>query len=92
MYFSGQSWSYPVTHQVAQSDRYHGIEIKDPYRWLENSDSEETKAWVTAQNEVTFGYLAQIPAREKIKQRITELWDYEKFGIPFKRGDRYFYF
>ena len=89
---SSQSLTYPHTHQDNQIDRYHGIEIKDPYRWLENPDSEETKAWVTAQNEVTFGYLEQIPGRDKIKQRITQLWDYEKFGIPFKRGDRYFYF
>ncbi|MBE9170364.1 S9 family peptidase [Pleurocapsales cyanobacterium LEGE 06147] len=84
--------SYPCTHRVEQSDRYHGIEVKDPYRWLENPDSEETKAWIAAQNEVTFAYLSQIPVREKIRQRLTELWNYEKFGVPFKRGDRYFYF
>ena len=89
---SSQPLTYPHTHQDNQIDRYHGIEVKDPYRWLENPDSDETKAWVAAQNEVTFGYLEQIPAREKIQQRITELWNYEKFGIPFKRGDRYFYF
>ena len=92
MSFSSQPLIYPPTHQDNQIDRYHGIEVKDPYRWLENPDSAETKAWVTAQNEVTFGYLEQIPAREKIKQRITKLWNYEKFGIPFKRGERYFYF
>ncbi|MGK7935116.1 MAG: prolyl oligopeptidase family protein, partial [Xenococcaceae cyanobacterium] len=92
MSFSSQPLTYPHTHQDNQIDRYHGIEVKDPYRWLENPDSEETKAWVTAQNEVTFGYLEQIPGRAKIKQRITQLWDYEKFGIPFKRGNRYFYF
>ena len=86
MSMSSQPLTYPPTHQDDQVDRYHGIEVKDPYRWLENPDSAETKAWVTAQNAVTFGYLEQIPAREKIKQRITELCDYEKFGIPFKRG------
>jgi prolyl oligopeptidase len=84
--------AYPPTHRVEQCDRYHGIEVKDPYRWLENSDSEETKAWIEAQNEVTFAYLSQIPVREKIRQRLTELWNYEKFGVPFKRGERYFYF
>lgn len=89
---SSQPLTYPHTHQENQIDRYHGIEVKDPYRWLENPDSDATKAWVTAQNEVTFGYLEQIPARKKIEQRITELWNYEKFGIPFKRGERYFYF
>ena len=92
MSVSPQPLTYPHTHQDDQSDFYHGIEIKDPYRWLENPDSDKTQAWVSAQNEVTFGYLEQIPARETIKQRITELWDYEKFGTPFKRGERYFYF
>ncbi|MDJ0744550.1 MAG: prolyl oligopeptidase family serine peptidase [Xenococcaceae cyanobacterium MO_167.B27] len=91
MSFSSDSLIYPITHQDNQIDRYHGIEVKDPYRWLENPDSEATKAWVTAQNEVTFGYLEQIPARETIKQRITEIWNYEKFGILSKQGDRYFY-
>ena len=92
MSFSSQPLTYPYTHQDNQIDRYHGIEVKDSYRWLENPNSDETKAWVAAQNEITFGYLEQIPARDKIKQRITELWNYEKFGIPFKRGERYFYF
>ena len=92
MSFSSQPLTYPHTHQDNQIDRYHGMEVKDPYRWLENPDSEATKAWVTEQNKLTFGYLAQIPVREKIKQRITQLWDYEKFDIPFKLGNRYFYF
>ncbi|MEC4896111.1 MAG: prolyl oligopeptidase family serine peptidase [Oscillatoria sp. PMC 1051.18] len=84
--------AYPNTQKVEQVDNYHGIEVKDPYRWLENPDSEETKAWVEAQNQVTFGYLSKISVREKIQQRVTQLWNYEKFGIPFKEGDRYFYF
>ncbi|MEO1673113.1 MAG: S9 family peptidase, partial [Cyanobacteria bacterium J06631_2] len=83
---------YPDTKETAQSDNYHGVEVKDPYRWLEDPDSEATSKWVKAQNEVTNGYLATIPARDKIRQRLTQLWDYEKYGIPFKRGDRYFYF
>ncbi|MHC5722342.1 MAG: S9 family peptidase, partial [Nostoc sp.] len=74
--------------------------VADPYRWLEDPDSEETRTWIEAQNQVTFGYLSEIPTREKIKQRLTKLWDYEKYGIPFKEGeslgdgssDRYFYF
>ena len=84
--------SYPTTRKTEQTDDYHGVQVSDPYRWLEDADSPETQAWVEAQNEVTFGYLNQIPAREKIKQRLTKLWDYEKYGIPFKEGDRYFYY
>lgn len=84
--------TYPSSHKSNQVDDYHGTLVADPYRWLEDPDSEETRIWIEAQNQVTFGYLSEIPAREKIKQRLTKLWDYEKYGIPFKEGDRYFYF
>jgi prolyl oligopeptidase len=83
---------YPHTNQVAQSDNYHGVEVKDPYRWLEDPDAEPTKAWVQAQNAVTNSYLSTIPTRDKIQQRLTQLWDYEKYSSPFKRGQSYFYF
>jgi prolyl oligopeptidase len=83
---------YPHTNQVAQSDNYHGVEVKDPYRWLEDPDAEATKAWVQAQNAVTNSYLGTIPSRDKIQQRLTQLWDYEKYSSPFKRGQSYFYF
>ena len=86
------SLNYPKTETVKQIDDYHGVKVKDHYRWLENPDSPETKAWVEAQNEVTFGFLEQISERETIRKRLTELWDYEKYGIPIKRGERYFYF
>lgn len=86
------SLHYPKTETVEQVDNYHGVEVKDPYRWLEDPDSPETKAWVEAQNEVTFGFLEEIPERQAIKKRLTELWDYEKYGIPIKKGERYFYF
>lgn len=92
MAFSRNKLVYPNTNKVEQSDNYHGVEVKDPYRWLENPDGESTKAWVAAQNEVTNSYLETINAREKIRQRLTQLWDYEKYGSPFKRGQRYFYF
>ncbi|MEA5510479.1 prolyl oligopeptidase family serine peptidase [Crocosphaera sp. UHCC 0190] len=85
-------FSYPNTPQQDVIDVYHGIEVKDPYRWLENPDSKESQAWIAAQNKITFDYLSQISARETIKQRLTQLWDYEKYSIPFKEGDRYFYF
>ena len=84
--------TYPHTEQIAQSDNYHGVEIADPYRWLEDPDADATQAWVKAQNEVTNNYLNTIEARDKIRQRLTQLWDYEKYGSPFKRGQRYFYF
>lgn len=84
--------NYPDSRKGQQVDNYHGIEVADPYRWLENPDSEETIAWVKAQNKITFNYLKQIPARDDIKKRLTKLWDYEKYGIPFREGNRYFYF
>ncbi len=86
------SLKYPSTNTTEQIDNYHGVEVSDPYRWLEDLESAETKAWVDAQNQVTFGYLEQIAARDRIKERLTQLWDYEKYSIPFKEGDRYFYF
>ncbi|MGL6138568.1 MAG: S9 family peptidase, partial [Planktothrix sp.] len=85
-------FSYPQTRKCDQVDQYHGVTVADPYRWLEDLDSEETALWVEDQNTVTFGYLNQIPAKETIKKRLTQLWDYEKYGIPFKQGNRYFYF
>jgi len=83
---------YPTSHPVDQVDDYHGTKVADPYRWLENPDSPETKAWVEAQNKLTFGFLEQIPDRDRIRERLTKLWNYEKYGIPFKQGDRYFFF
>jgi prolyl oligopeptidase len=82
---------YPKTQTVQQVDDYHGTKVHDPYRWLEDLDSAETAAWVAAQNEVTFDYLQQIPAREPIRDRLTALWNYERFGVPFSKGGRYFY-
>ncbi|MCC5598061.1 prolyl oligopeptidase family serine peptidase [Nostoc favosum] len=97
---SKKTLTYPSSHKSNQVDNYHSTLVADPYRWLEDPDSEETRAWIEAQNQVTFGYLSEIPTREKIKQRLTKLWDYEKYGIPFKEGEslqdgsteRYFYF
>ncbi|AUT01199.1 S9 family peptidase [Nostoc sp. CENA543] len=83
---------YPDTQKIDQIDDYHGTSVADPYRWLEDPDSEATKSWVEAQNQITFAYLEKITARDQIKQRLTKLWDYEKYGIPFKEGENYFYF
>jgi prolyl oligopeptidase len=82
---------YPQTRKVEQSDDYHGTKISDPYRWLEDDNSAETKAWVEAQNKVTFAYLNSIPERAKIKARLTELWNYEKYSAPNEKGGKYFY-
>ena len=82
---------YPETKKVDTVDVYFGTEVKDPYRWLENDRSAETEAWVKAENEVTFGYLEKIPFREQLKQRLSDLWNYEKIGAPSKEGF-YIYF
>lgn len=84
--------TYPQTKKVDTVDTYFGTEIKDPYRWLEDDRSEETAAWVKAQNEVTFGYLEKIPFRGDIKKRLEDLWNYEKIGAPFVEGDYTFYY
>ncbi len=81
---------YPDTLRKDEGEDLHGIYVPDPYRWLEDLDSEETRNWIEQQNRVTFELLNQIPARKKIQERITALWDYEKYGIPSKRGSRYF--
>ena len=83
--------NYPPARKSDQVDDYHGVKVADPYRWLEDLDSPETRAWVEAQNKLSFGYLASIPARTTLKERLTKLWNYEKYGIPFKEGNRYFY-
>ena len=82
---------YPETKKVDHTDNYHGTEVADPYRWLEDDNSDETKAWVKEQNKVTFRYLEQIPFRDQLKERLTELWDYPKMGNPSKRSGIYFY-
>lgn len=83
--------NYPPARKSDQVDDYHGTKVADPYRWLEDLDSEETRNWVEAENKLSFGFLASIPARNTIKERLTKLWNYEKYGIPFKEGNRYFY-
>ncbi len=84
---------YPETRKdTTVVDDYHGTRVADPYRWLEDDRSTETAAWVAAQNAVTQDYLAQIPYREQIKQRLTELYDYPKEGTPFRVGEYYFFY
>jgi prolyl oligopeptidase len=83
--------NYPTARRVDHADDYHGTRVADPYRWLEDTDSDETKAWIEAQNKVTFKFLEDIPQRRRIKERLTQLWNYERFGLPERRGEWYFY-
>ncbi len=83
--------SYPITRQTNQVDQYAGTAVSDPYRWLEDDNAPETKAWVTAQNRVTAAYLARIPYRAAIQQRLTKVWNYERYGTPSVHGGRLFF-
>ena len=84
--------SYPITEKDNTVDTYFGHEVADPYRWLEDDRSEQTAKWVAAQNEVTDGYLAKIPFRADLLKRLTEVANYEKIGVPFKKHGKYYFF
>jgi len=86
-----QELSYPATRKVEQTDSYHGTSVADPYRWLEDDHGADTKAWVQAQNAVTEQFLAAMPQRLPVRRLYTELYNFEKFGLPFKEGGRYFW-
>ena len=86
-----KTFEYPETKKVDTVDVYFGTEVPDPYRWLEDDMSEETAEWVKAENEVTFSYLETIPFREDLKERMTEIWNYPKMGVPHREGNLYFY-
>ena len=85
------AFKYPEAPKSDQVDDYHGTKVPDPYRPLENADSPETRAWIEAQNKLTFSYLESIPERKKINERLTKLWNYEKYGVPYREGGRYFF-
>jgi len=82
---------YPKAKTVEQVDDYHGTKVADPYRWLEDTDSADTHAWVEEENKLTFGYLDQISYRKAIRDRMTKLWNFERFTVPQLQGGRYFY-
>jgi prolyl oligopeptidase len=88
---AGQQLSYPQTLKSDVADEYFGTTVADPYRWLEATDSPATTAWVEAENAVSFGYLNKLPDRAAFRKRLTDLWNYERFGVPFKEGGHYFY-
>jgi prolyl oligopeptidase len=83
---------YPKAKKVNQSDDYFGTKVNDPYRWLEDDNATDTKEWVQQENRVTFDYLSAIPYRQKIKDRLTSLWNFPKMTSPFRKGDFYFYY
>src|ERR1700680_3528248 len=84
-------FKYPTAPKSDQVDDYSGTKVADPYRPLENPDSPESREWIEAENKITFDFLNTIPERDGIKKRLTEVWDYERFGVPFKEKDRYFF-
>src|SRR5919107_862340 len=83
--------TYPAARKADTSDDYFGTKVADPYRWLEDLDSPETRAWVEAENKLTFDYLGRIDERQRIKGRLTKLWNYERYGTPSRQGSRYVY-
>src|SRR5262245_25520589 len=85
--------TYPASRKTETHNSYAGkYKVADPYNWLEDDNSEETKNWVKEQNKVTFNYLSTIPVREKVKKRLEELWNYPKYSSPFKKGNYYYFF
>ena len=86
-----QTLQYPAARKSDVVDDYHGTRVADPYRWLEDPDSPESRAWIEAQNRLTAAYLAEIPARATIRDRLTKLWNYPKYGAPFRKAGRYFF-
>ncbi|PYO96437.1 MAG: S9 family peptidase, partial [Gemmatimonadetes bacterium] len=87
-----QTLQYPSARKSDVVDDYHGTKVADPYRWLEDPDSPESRSWIEAENRLTNAYLADIPARGRIRDRLTKLWNYPKFGAPFRKAGRYFFF
>ncbi len=88
---TSEKLTYPKTAKSDQVDDYFGVKVSDPYRWLENDTAEDVKKWVTEENKVTFGYLEKIPFRNKIKERLTDIFNYPKYSNPFRAGEYYFF-
>ena len=83
---------YPIAPTTNQIDTFHGIQVEDPYRWMEDNNSAALKEWIDAENKLTFSFLESIPERKRIVDRLSQLWNYERYGIPFKQNNRYFIF
>lgn len=91
-FIAGAQIQYPVSKKQDISDDYHGRKVEDPYRWLEDDNSAETKNWVKSQNKITFSYLETIPFRDYVRKRLETLWNYPKYSSPFKKADYYYFF
>lgn len=91
MQTQAQSFEYPPAHREIVVDDFFGVKIADPYRWLEDEDSADTQAWIKAENKLTFDYLDSLPMRDKLVERMTKLFNFERYGIPFEEGGKYFY-
>ena len=88
---SDRAWAYPPASPGPVFDDYFGTKVPDPYRWLEDLDSPQTRAWVESENKLTFGFLEELPQRAWFRDRLTRLWNYPRFGLPFKEGGQYFF-
>ena len=88
---SRKLFHYPAARKADVIDDYHGTMVNDPYRWLEDPESEETRTWVAAQNELTESYISELTVRTELKERLTQLWDYPKYNVPRKRKSGYFF-
>src|SRR5690606_40767441 len=86
---SGRTFAYPESKRIDHVDVYHGVRVPDPYRWLEDEASPETRVWIEAQNALSQPFLESIPARERIKARMTELWNYERYDVPIVRSEEH---
>jgi prolyl oligopeptidase len=85
------AWNYPPARKGDVVDDYFGTKVADPYRWMEDLDSPETRAWVEEENKLTFGFLKTLPERQVFQDRLTALWNYPRYGVPFKEGGKYFF-
>ena len=86
-----KGFEYPKARKADQVDDFHGVKVADPYRWMEDTGSAETQSWIEAQNKLTNSYFETIPQRARIRERLTELWNYERISAPAKIGKRYIY-
>ena len=90
---TAQAWTtrfaYPHAARADEVEDFFGTRVEDPYRWMEDMGSDQVLEWIEAQNELSFPFLASLPRRDEIKDRITELWDYERYGLPRSEGGRY---